>query len=110
MSNLSLVRVSIGIVVVAAATFLVNANEVMPKASELKSEVKEALPTKSMPVKTYEQLLSQYDADKDGALSESELISSDNDALKIAFKKLDANNDSSISSYEFTAFTGKVVN
>ncbi len=107
MNNMSLVKVSVGIVVAAAATFIVNANEVLPKLGEVKNEVQEALPADDMPVKTFAQLLSQYDADKDGALSETELLSSDNEALKIAFKKLDANKDSSISKYEFTAFTGE---
>jgi Ca2+-binding EF-hand superfamily protein len=112
MNNMSLVKVTVGIVVAAAATFIVNANEVLPALGEIKNEVKKELPTGKVSAiedKTFTQLLSQYDADKDGSLSETELLSSDNEALKIAFKKLDANNDLAISKYEFTAFTGKVI-
>lgn len=109
MNNISLVKVSVGIVIAAAATFFTNANEILPAIGEIKSEVEEVLPVDNVPAKTFIQLLSQYDADKDGSLSETELLSSDNEALKIAFKKLDTNQDSSISQYEFTAFTGNVI-
>ncbi len=116
MNNISLVKVTVGIVLATAATFIVNANEVLPILGEVKSEVemevKKELPTGKVSViedKTFEQLLSQYDTDKDGSLNETELLSSDNEALKIAFKKLDANADSAISQYEFTAFTGELV-
>lgn len=112
MNNISLVKVTVGIVVAAAATFFVNANEVLPALGDMKNEVNKELPTGNISTavdKSFSMLLSQYDTDMDGSLSEDELLSSDNEALKIAFDKLDANEDLTISEDEFTAFSGSII-
>lgn len=95
MNNLSLVKITLGVAFATVATFIVNANEILPNVSEVKRSVA-IESTASLPAKTFSQLLSQFDADNNGALSESELSTSGNEALKIAFKSLDANEDANI--------------
>ena len=112
MNNISLVKVTVGIIIATAATFFVNANEVLPALGDKKHEVNKELPTGNVSTavdKNFSMLLSQYDTDMNGSLSEDELLSSDNEALKIAFDKLDANEDLSISEDEFTAFSGSII-
>lgn len=116
MNSMSLVKVTVGIVLATAATFFVNANEVIPDLGEVNSdvemEVKKELPSGKVLIsedETFAELLAQYDTDNDGSLNETELLTSDNEALKIAFKKLDANEDLAISLQEFTAFTDVLV-
>lgn len=109
MNNLSLVKITLGVAFATVATFIVNANEILPNVSEVKNSVA-IESTASLPAKTFSQLLSQFDADNNGALSESELSTSDNEALKIAFKSLDANEDANISEDEFSTYVNTQLN
>lgn len=109
MNNMSLVKITLGVAFATVATFLVNANEILPEVTEVKSAVVMET-TASSPEKTFSQLLSQFDADNTGTLSESELSASGNEALKSAFKSLDANEDGSISEDEFSAYINTQLN
>lgn len=113
MNNISSVKVTLGVVFATAATFIVNAYEIMPaetalteKAVELKNEV--AVESSSFLENSgFAKLLSEFDQDENGTLSQAELSSSDNEALKIAFKHLDSNEDENISEDEFSTYTQK---
>jgi len=73
-----------------------------PKLSESKlSEPKLTKPKISKPKLEFSELLSEFDVDKDGALSGPELSSSDNEALKLAVKYFDLDNDGNITSKEY---------
>ncbi|XPF93870.1 hypothetical protein ACM9HF_17920 [Colwellia sp. RE-S-Sl-9] len=99
MTAINLAKIILSVAFATVATFSVNANEILPEQAEATIES-----SASLQAETFSQLLSAFDADKDGALSEVELSTSNNDALKIAFKNLDANEDATISEDEFSAY------
>jgi len=102
MNNISLAKITLGVAFAAIATFVVNANEVGPKVDvdEVKSEISQEADT-SKQSQTFLQLLSAYDSDENGVLSEAELAES---ALQSHFSGIDANADNSINEEEFTAY------
>ncbi|WP_426369771.1 hypothetical protein [Pseudocolwellia sp. HL-MZ7] len=115
MNNSNLVKMTLGVALATVATFVVNANDITSKVSEAITtteasitEVKELQVIEpvesviSLQEKDFSQLLSDFDADQNGALSEKELETSDNEALKMAFKNLDVNEDLHISANEFS--------
>lgn len=99
MTTINLAKIILSVAFATVATFSVNANEILSEKAEATIES-----SASLQAETFSQLLSAFDADKDGALSEVELSTSNNDALKIAFKSLDANKDANISEDEFSAY------
>ena len=115
MNNSNLVKMTLGVAFATIATFVVNANDITPKVSEAISTVETSMTEVkelheddqtesviSLQKKDFSQLLSDFDADQNGALSEEELATSDNEALKMAFKNLDVNEDLHISANEFS--------
>ncbi|MDO7085001.1 EF-hand domain-containing protein [Pseudocolwellia sp. AS88] len=117
MNNSNLVKMTLGVAFATIATFVVNANDITPKVNEAITTTETQIDAvKELPVteqvesaislqqKDFSQLLSEFDADQNGALSEAELSTSDNEALKMAFKNLDVNEDSLISASEFSTF------
>lgn len=100
MTNTNLAKMILSVALATVTTFSASANEVLPveKAETVMEN------SASLHADTFSQLLSAFDADKNGSLSEVELSTSDNDALKIAFKNLDANGDANISKDEFSAY------
>ncbi|WP_076418532.1 hypothetical protein [Colwellia sp. UCD-KL20] len=100
MNNVSLVKVTLGVAFAAVATFIVNANEITPTVADIKNEIA-AETTASMPSPSFSDLLSTFDADENGSLSESELSSS---SLQSDFSSIDTDGDTNISEDEFNAY------
>ncbi|WP_077339452.1 hypothetical protein [Pseudocolwellia agarivorans] len=100
MNNVSLVKVTLGVAFAAVATFIVNANEINPTVADIKNEIA-AETTASMQSPSFSDLLSTFDADENGSLSESELSSS---ALQSDFSSIDTDGDTNISEDEFNAY------
>lgn len=99
--NISLTKLSLIVAIATLTTSLVNANEETAKLTTTK--------TSNIAEQTkFSQLASQFDTDKNGLLSESELMASNNDSLHLAFKQLDVNADSNISEEEFAAFVTSI--
>ena len=103
MKNVSLIKMTL----VAACTFITsvaaNANDVTPTITAVE-DTGEASSSFSLREFDFTQLLSVFDMDKNGLLSEAELATSDSVALKAAFNSIDSNKDSSISAEEFSTF------
>ncbi|XPF93867.1 hypothetical protein ACM9HF_17905 [Colwellia sp. RE-S-Sl-9] len=97
MNNVSLVKVTLGVAFAAVATFIVNANDTV---ADIKNEIA-AETTASMQSPSFSDLLSTFDADENGSLSESELSSS---ALQSDFSSIDTDGDTNISEDEFNAY------
>lgn len=100
MTTINSAKIMLSVAFATVATFSVNANEI-PAVEKADAAIESSA---SLQAETFSQLLSAFDADKDGALSAVELSTSNNDALKIAFKSLDANEDANISEDEFSAY------
>jgi len=109
MNNLSLVKITLGVAIATVTTFIVNANEILPKITEVESAITTES-TSLSPSQTFSQLLSQFDVDNNGTLSESELSTSGNEALQIAFKSLDVNEDTNLSEDEFSTYISTQLN
>jgi Ca2+-binding EF-hand superfamily protein len=111
MNNISLVKITLAVALATIATFIVNANEIYSFETDLQettvfADVQEVVGVEGSTVqqKTFAKLLTKFDIDKNGVLSEAELSTSDNEALKTVFKNLDLNEDSNLSLDEFNAF------
>lgn len=97
MTNTNLTKMILGAAFATVATFSVNANEILPV--ETNEEVIENAP--ALAVDSFSQLLSAFDADESGTLSQSELSSS---ALQLDFSSIDTDGDTSISEDEFNTY------
>ncbi|XPF93868.1 hypothetical protein ACM9HF_17910 [Colwellia sp. RE-S-Sl-9] len=95
MTNLT--KIILGTAFAAVSTFSVNAYEILPMETD--EEIIETVPAEA--VDSFSQLLSAFDTDSSGALSESELSSS---ALQLDFSSIDTNGDTNISEDEFNAY------
>lgn len=111
MNNLSLVKISLGVAFATVATFIADANEVSTSISDAKAVVittekntATEVEASSFQQKAFSKLLVKFDTDKNDVLSEEELATSDNTALKVAFKNLDVNEDGNLSRNEFSVF------
>lgn len=110
MNNLSLVKISLGVAFATVATFIAEANEIKTSINDAEAivvtENQQAtdVEASSFQQKAFSKLLVKFDADKNDVLSEKELSVSDNEALKVAFKNLDVNEDGNLSRDEFTVF------
>lgn len=103
MKNVSLVNITVGVALIAIATFIVNANEIAPTVTEAQEAVTVEGPS-ALPTLDFSVLLSEFDVDKNGLLSETELSESGNEMLKSAFKVLDVDEDENLSAGEFEKF------
>ena len=103
MTNVSLTKITLGTLLAAVTSFAVNANEVTATITAVE-DTGEVTSSFSLKQFDFSQLLTVFDIDRNGFLSEAELSTSDNIALKSAFKSLDSNKDASISAEEFSAF------
>jgi len=118
MKNSNLVKMTLGLAIAAIATFVVNANEVTPKVNDAIPALAEVsiVDVQATPVvdmvksktslqqQDFSKLLSEFDKDSNGSLSEEELSTSDNDALKMAFKNIDSNEDGQVSANEYATY------
>ncbi|WP_076418529.1 hypothetical protein [Colwellia sp. UCD-KL20] len=96
MTNTNVTKMILGVAFATVATFSVNANEILPVET-----TEEVIESSSAAVDSFSQLLSAFDADSSGALSESELSSS---ALKLDFSSIDTDGDTNISEDEFNTY------
>jgi Ca2+-binding EF-hand superfamily protein len=95
MKNISLMKVTAIVLTITFASVLSNISRA------------EMLLTPEI-TKNVQSSFSDLDSDKDGSLNLSEVGASNNDVLKKAFAKVDADNDSLLSKAEFDAFTGAI--
>jgi len=105
MNNLSLTKISLVVIAATFTTLLVSANDDIASTVQVKDVVAAKHVNKQV---KFSQLTAKFDTDKNGLLSQSELKASNNQALHIAFNKLDTNTDDNISEQEFVAFTNKI--
>ncbi len=103
MTNVSLTKITLGTLLAAVTSFAVNSNEVTATITAVE-DTGEVTSSFSLKQFDFSQLLTVFDIDRNGFLSEAELSTSDNIALKSTFKSLDSNKDASISAEEFSAF------
>lgn len=103
MNNIKLGNKALSLVLVVAASFSVNANNVTPNITAVEDTAEEGSSFTTNQL-DFSKLLSVFDIDKNGALSKAELSTSDNETLKSVFKSIDVNEDASISADEFRAF------
>lgn len=96
MSNLSLKKLSIAVVVASLASNLAFAN----------NDIKSVVPKVEKPTSSFSQLVASYDADKNNTLSADEL--SNNKTLSKVFSKVDANGDKQISEQEFNNYLDSI--
>jgi len=101
MNNLSLTKISLVVIAATFTTLLVSANDDVASTVQVK-DVATAKDVKKQI--NFSQLAAKFDTDKNGLLSQSELKASNNEALNIAFNRLDTNTDANISELEFVAF------
>ncbi|WP_426358444.1 hypothetical protein ACPUVO_18780 [Pseudocolwellia sp. HL-MZ19] len=106
MKNVSLAKITLSLILVAVTGSTVYANEVTPTITAVE-DTGEVTSSFSLKQFDFTQLLTVFDIDKNGFLSEAELATSDNVALRTVFKSLDSNKDASISAEEFSAFDEK---
>ena len=111
MNNISLVKITLAVALATIATVIVNANEISPMETDLQDTIVLAdfqdiveVEGSTVQQKSFAKLLTQFDTNKNGVLSEEELSTSDNEALKTVFKNLDLNEDANLSLDEFNAF------
>ncbi|WP_076418528.1 hypothetical protein [Colwellia sp. UCD-KL20] len=97
MTNTNVTKMILGAAFATVAMFSVNANEILPV--ETNEEVIENVP--AVPADSFTLLLSAFDLDENGALSESELSSS---SLQLDFSSIDTNSDTNISEDEFNTY------
>jgi len=100
MYNIRLTKISMAVIAATFTTLLVSANDDIASVSASKD-------IKASKVIKFSDLAAQFDKDNNGLLSLRELKASNNEALHIAFNKLDTNADANISEQEFTAFINK---
>jgi len=106
MNNISLIKVTSFVCVLASASFLVSAenNNVLfdePNAATTESHSVTKVPS-------FSELISRLDNNKDGMLNQSEVSVSNNSFLKNAFAKIDQDNNLAISETEFNNYTAKI--
>jgi Ca2+-binding EF-hand superfamily protein len=103
MNNVSLTKVTVAVVFAALASNFVMAN----------GDVK-ALSAKATPVKTeqvsFSQLINKLDSDKNGLLSQAEVLASESKLLLTEFTKMDTDGDSQISEEEFNQYIAQAKN
>ena len=98
MSNISLIKVTSFVCVLASFSFLVSATNQNSMASELQNSAKKM---------QFSELIRRYDNNKDGLLNQSEVSKSNNSFLKSAFSAIDQDNNLAISKAEFTTYIAK---
>jgi len=96
MNNMSLIKISMVVITATFTTLLVSAYDDISSTKQLKENMNKQI--------KFSQLADKFDIDKDGLLSKNELKATNNDALYIAFNRLDTNKDTNISEQEFLAF------
>lgn len=96
MRKVSLKKLAISVVAAAFVSSYVSAkDDVKQEIGALKSATKSVAP------------FTKYDADKNGSLSQAEVVAAKNEVLNKAFATLDANGDAAISKEEFAKFSPK---
>jgi hypothetical protein len=96
-NTISLTKVSFLVATCLFASYFVNANDVS-ELTKVNAKVVADNTTEFSP------LVLQFDADKNGQLSEAEVLASKNTLLAKEFKNIDTNTDASISAEEFKAY------
>ncbi|WP_448212831.1 hypothetical protein [Colwellia sp. MEBiC06753] len=117
MKNISLLKLSAFVVIGAALSSVVKAdNNLADKAKAdakanvavEKSSVARSANVKADEVVAHTELFEPLDADKNGVITEVELGSANNELLKKEFKKIDVNADNGISQQELKDYLAKV--
>lgn len=97
MKNANLLNTTIIVAVVALASNFVNAEGQIKKTIEgnQNTVIKQT---------EFSGLIKLLDTDKDGLLSETEVLASSNKELNLAFKKVDSNKDKKIDKAEYNSY------
>jgi Ca2+-binding EF-hand superfamily protein len=103
MKNASLLNTSIMVVIVALASNFVNAEDKIKKTTQLsqKDTIEQA---------EFSALINMLDTDKDGVLSEAEVLENTNENLGIVFTEVDSNQDKKINEAEYNSYLAAIKN
>lgn len=111
MKNVSLTRVTAVVVFAAFASNFVMANEETKTVAVKAVSVKSTPATKEqVPQISFTQLIVKLDSDKNGLLSQSEVLASESKLLLTEFTKMDTDGDSQISEEEFNQYLAQAKN
>jgi Ca2+-binding EF-hand superfamily protein len=109
MNSISLTQVTLFVVAVSMASFFVNANEASGHST--KTAHTEFLASPEAAEKTKELTdkftFTSLDNDKNGKLSQQEVLSGKNEWLVRSFKKIDSNADKALTEQELVDFVAK---
>jgi hypothetical protein len=103
MNNVSLIKVTSFVCVLATASFLVSAEN-----NKVVFEAPTAASQNVTEVASFSELISRLDNNKDGMLNQSEVSVSNNSFLKNTFAKIDQDNNLAISETEFNNYTANI--
>jgi len=112
MNSISLAQVSAFVVAVSMASFLVNADDAFMSSTEDniavpkdKSSVEDVVEVVEEPNDSF--TFTSLDSDKNGKLSQEEVLNGKNDWLVQSFKEIDSNADESITEQELMSFVAR---
>lgn len=111
MNNISLTQVSTFVVAVSMGSFFVSADDDIVQASAKSSVAQETMVATKDAVKAVGEsdkfTFTSLDVDKNGKLSQQEVIAGKNKWLADSFKKIDGNADESLTEQELVDFVAK---
>jgi len=97
MKNVSLIKItSLGIIAILVSSFVNAGGDIQPSVKQYQPKL--------LPQIEFSDLIEKLDSDKNGSLSEKELISTQSQLLTEEFKKMDINKDSQIDHAEYNIY------
>ena len=112
MNSLSLTQVTVFVVAVCMASFFVNADEALAHSSEDAKAVHSDILASPVAAEDSKDTSDKFtftslDTDKNGKLSQQEVIAGNNEWLVKSFKKIDSNADEALTEQELVDFVSK---
>jgi len=112
MNNISLMQVTVFITAVSMASFFVNADDALTHRLKADKTAQSESSVNSEATKLAEEsndkfTFSSLDTDKNGMLSQQEVLNGKNDWLVKSFKQIDSNSDESLTEQELIDFVAK---
>ena len=112
MNSISLTQVTAFVVAVSMASFFVNADEALAHSTEDNTAAHAEMSVSSVVVEETKELTDKFtftslDTDKNGKLSQQEVVAGKNEWLVKSFKQIDSNADKSLTEQELVDFVAK---
>ncbi|ALO35830.1 hypothetical protein CMT41_14700 [Colwellia sp. MT41] len=112
MNSISLTHVTAFVVAVSMASFFVNADDALAHSTDDNSAVQAAPSAKALVIAEVKESANKFtftslDNDKDGKLSQQEVMAGNNAWLVKSFQQIDSNADKAITEQELVDFVAK---